>query len=68
MMGVAAGGTDVSFAHNAQSPQQSFDVATQLSGVLCIVQVVHNGIRLTREAPDYRLISKRVINLILRHA
>nr|VFJ98841.1 MAG: Glycosyltransferase involved in cell wall bisynthesis [Candidatus Kentron sp. LFY] len=66
MLDKAVTGADVVFANNRQKPDQSF--------AYCIAYAVFNnlykffsGIHLAKEAPQYRLLSKRVVNFILRH-
>lgn len=62
----AMAGADVVFANNAQKPPQSL-------AYRCAFAVFHwlyqrfNGIHLAIEAPQYRLLGKRVINFILQH-
>jgi glycosyltransferase involved in cell wall biosynthesis len=62
----AMAGADVVFANNAQKPPQSL-------AYRCAFAVFHwlyqrfNGIHLASEAPQYRLLGKRVINFILQH-
>lgn len=66
MIEQAIAGADVVFANNAQKPAQSL-------AYRCAFAVFHwlykrfNGIHLAREAPQYRLLGKRVINFILQH-
>lgn len=66
MLEQAIAGADVVFANNAQKPAQSL-------AYRCAFAVFHwlykrfNGIHLAREAPQYRLLGKRVINFILQH-
>lgn len=66
MLARAAGGIDVVFAHNRQAPPRSLPyrcagwVFNSLFRRLC-------GIDLEKEAPRFRLLSKRVVNFILRH-
>ena len=66
MIEQAIAGADVVFANNAQKPPQSLPYR-------CAFAVFHwlykrfNGIHLASEAPQYRLLAKRVINFILQH-
>ena len=66
MLDQAMGGADVVFASNEQKPKQSL-------AYRCAYSVFHgiynwvNGIHLAKEAPQYRILSKRVINFILQH-
>ena len=59
-------GSDVVFASNQIKPKQSF--AYQLAnGLFNFMYKRLNGIHLAKEAPQYRVLSKRVINFILQH-
>ncbi|HUH59489.1 MAG TPA: glycosyltransferase [Candidimonas sp.] len=66
MLSHAVQGADVVFATNDQTPSQSL-------GYRCAFAVFNalykrfNGIHLAKEAPQYRVVSKRVINFILQH-
>lgn len=66
MLEEACSGIDVVFANNLQKPRQSpaYRVA---SSVFNALYKQFNGIHLAREAPGYRLLSKRVVNFMLRH-
>jgi hypothetical protein len=66
MLKKAVSGLDVVFASNDQKPE--------LSWAYLVARVIFNnfykrfnGINLTKEAPQYRMLSKRVINFILQH-
>jgi len=59
-------GTDVVFANNQQKPRQSFAYRVANMAFNFLFKLF-NGIQLTKEAPPYRLLSKRVINFILQH-
>lgn len=66
MLSHAVKGADVVFANNAQKPAQSL----AYRGANFIFQSLYNhfnGVHLAREAPQYRILSKRVINFILQH-
>lgn len=66
MLDQAVRGADVVFANNSQKPRQSF----AYRGANAIFHSLYdnfNGVNLAREAPQYRLLSKRVINFILQH-
>jgi hypothetical protein len=66
MLDNAVSGADVVFANNQQKPKQSF--AYQIAyAVFNKLYQSFNGIHLAKEAPQYRLLSKRVINFILQH-
>lgn len=66
MLDQAVAGADVVFANNSQKPAQSL-------AYLCANIVFHslynkfNGVHLAKDAPQYRILSKRVINFILQH-
>ncbi|MBC7489044.1 MAG: glycosyltransferase [Glaciimonas sp.] len=66
MLDKAVSGADVVFASNAQKSTQSF----AYRGAYAIFNLLYkwfNGIHLANEAPQYRVLSKRVINFILQH-
>lgn len=66
MLDQAMGGSDVVFANNEQKPKQSL----AYRGAYSIFHGLYswfNGIHLAKEAPQYRILSKRVINFILQH-
>ena len=66
MLDKAVGGADVVFATNAQKASQS--LAYQgANAVFNSLYQRFNGIHLVKEAPQYRVLSKRVINFILQH-
>ncbi|MDP9046275.1 MAG: glycosyltransferase [Pseudomonadota bacterium] len=66
MLEHAAIGADVVFAANDQKPRQS--VAYRMAFfVFNALWKSFNGIHLAKEAPQYRLLSKRVVNFILQH-
>ncbi|MEO8408047.1 MAG: glycosyltransferase [Oxalobacteraceae bacterium] len=59
-------GVDVVFANNQQKPAQSL----AYRGAYVVFNRLYksfNGIHLAKEAPQYRLLSKRVVNFILQH-
>lgn len=66
MLDQAASGADVVFASNDQKPAQSitYRVAFLIFNGL---YKLFNGIHLAKEAPQYRVLSKRVVNFILQH-
>lgn len=66
MLDKAVSGIDVVFATNEQRPPQSvaYDLAYAAFNRL---YKVFNGVHLANEAPQYRVLSKRVINFILQH-
>jgi hypothetical protein len=66
MLDKAVSGADVVFATNAQKTAQSM----AYQGANAIFNSLYkrfNGIHLAKEAPQYRILSKRVINFILQH-
>ena len=66
MLDKAVMGADVVFANNQQKSRQSF--AYQVVYVAFdFLYKSFNGIHLAKEAPQYRLLSKRVVNFILQH-
>jgi len=66
MLDKAVRGADVVFASNEQRPPQS--LAYQVAYVVFnMLYEWFNGIHLAKEAPQYRVLSKRVVNFILQH-
>ena len=66
MLDKAVSGADVVFASNEQRPPQS--LAYQVAYVVFnMLYEWFNGIHLAKEAPQYRVLSKRVVNFILQH-
>lgn len=66
MLDKAVSGADVVFATNAQKAAQSL----AYQGANAVFNVLYkrfNGIHLAKEAPHYRVLSKRVVNFILQH-
>lgn len=66
MLNKAVSGADVVFANNQQKISQSF----AYRGAYAIFNGLYkcfNGIHLANEAPQYRVLSKRVVNFILQH-
>jgi hypothetical protein len=66
MLDKAVLGVDVVFADNKQKPRQSFGYRAAYTAFNFIYKSF-NGIDLAKEAPQYRLLSKRVVNFILQH-
>ena len=62
----AVNGADVVFVKNQQKPTQSAVYRTA-SAVFNRLYSSLNGINLANDAPQYRLLSKRVVNFILQH-
>jgi len=67
MIDRAMAGADVVFAANEQRPRMtwSYQVA---AGIFNALYKWFNGIHLAREAPQYRVLSRRVVNFISQHA
>lgn len=66
MLDCAVSGADVVFANNSQKPAQSL----AYRGANIVFHSIYNrfnGVHLAKEAPQYRILSKRVINFILQH-
>lgn len=66
MLDKAVGGADVVFANNEKKQPQSL----AYRGAYAIFDGLYkqfSGIHLAKEAPQYRLLSKRVVNFILQH-
>lgn len=66
MLDKAASGADVVFAHNQQQPNQSFAYRLAYNAFNMLYKSF-TGIHLAKEAPQYRLLNKRVVNFILQH-
>jgi glycosyltransferase involved in cell wall biosynthesis len=66
MLNRATQGADVVFATNLQRAPQSLAYRSAFAAFNQLYKVF-NGIRLDREAPQYRILNKRVINFILQH-
>ena len=66
MLEHAVAGADVVFAANEKKSQQSVAYRACFSLFNTLYQYF-NGIHLAREAPLYRVLSKRVVNFILQH-
>ena len=66
MLDKAVTGADVVFANNRQKPAQSFAYRAAYS-VFNTLYKSFNGIHLAKEAPHYRLLSRRVVNFIFQH-
>lgn len=66
MLEQAVEGADVVFASNEQKPDQSLAYRT-FSTIFNSLYQKFNGIHLAKEAPSYRVLSKRVVNFILQH-
>jgi polyisoprenyl-phosphate glycosyltransferase len=66
MLDKAVSGADVVFARNKQKPAQTM-VYRAAFALFNLLYKSFSGIHLAREAPQYRILSKRVINFILQH-
>lgn len=66
MLDCSVKGADVVFARNKQQPAQSFVYRSAFS-LFNRIYKSFNGIHLANEAPQYRVVNKRVINFILQH-
>ena len=66
MLDQAVSGADVVFANNQKKPHQSWAYRVAYI-VFDVLYKLFNGIHLAKEAPQYRLLSKRVVNFILQH-
>ena len=67
MLESAVCGADVVFADNAQKVPQSLAYRMAASAFSALY-VRFKGIHLAKEAPQYRMLSKRVVNFILQHS
>jgi glycosyltransferase involved in cell wall biosynthesis len=66
MLDRAVSGADVVFANNAHKPSSGI----AYRGAYAVFNWLYkwfNGIHLAKEAPQYRVLSKRVVNFILQH-
>lgn len=66
MLDKALCGVDVVFANNKQKTRQTYTYRAACTAFNHLYKHF-NGIHLANEAPQYRLLSKRVINFILQH-
>ncbi|WP_425666248.1 glycosyltransferase [Vibrio tubiashii] len=66
MLDKAVLGADVVLASNKQKPRHSFPYRAAYA-TFNFLYKFFNGIHLAKEAPPYRLLSKRVVNFILQH-
>lgn len=67
MLDKAVVGNDVVFANNLQKPRQNFAYRAAYAAFNFLYEYF-NGIHLAKEAPQYRVLSKRVVNFILQHS
>lgn len=66
MLEKAVSGADVVFADNQRKPPQSLAYRLANAAFNSLYRAF-NGIHLSKEAPQYRVLSKRVVNFILQH-
>jgi len=66
MLDQAASGADVVFARNSQTPAQTLAYRAAFA-VFNALYKWFNGIHLAKEAPQYRVLSRRIVNFILQH-
>lgn len=66
MLDKAVSGSDVVFATNQNLPKQTFGYRAANTAFNSFYKCF-NGVHLAKEAPQYRILSKRVINFILQH-
>lgn len=66
MLDRAVGGADVVFANNERKPAQSLAYRSAYAAFNGLYNAF-SGVHLAKDAPQYRMLSKRVINFILQH-
>lgn len=66
MLEKAVEGADVVFANNRQKPAQGIAYRF-FYAIFNVLYKAFGGVHLAREAPQYRLLNKRVVNFILQH-
>ena len=66
MLDKAISGADVVFAKNMKKPRQSLAYRASYAAFNFLYKSF-SGIHLSNDAPQYRLLSKRVVNFILQH-
>ncbi|MFT0531677.1 glycosyltransferase [Castellaniella hirudinis] len=66
MLDKAVAGSDVVFANNQQKPHQNLAYQAAFF-VFSFLYKLFSGINLVKDAPRYRVLSKRVVNYILQH-
>jgi glycosyltransferase involved in cell wall biosynthesis len=66
MLEKAVSGVNVVFANNQQVPAQSIPYRAA-NGIFNWIFKIFSGVHLTRDAPQYRIMSKMVVNFILQH-
>lgn len=65
MLDKAVRGADVVFAHNEYQPPQSF-LYKSAYAVFNFIYKTSNGVNLSKEAPLYRVVNKRIVNYLLQ--
>jgi len=66
MLDKAAGGADIVLATNQKTPNLNLIYRSAFTIFNLLYQLLH-GIHLAKEAPNYRILNKTVINFILQH-
>lgn len=66
MLDKSLGGADVVFASNDKKPAQGLAYRFAFAAFNALYKSF-NGVNLAKEAPQYRVLSKRVVNFILQH-
>lgn len=66
MLDKAVSGADVVFASNEQKPSQSLAYRSAYALFNSLYKRL-NGVNLAKDAPQYRVLNKRVVNFILQH-
>jgi polyisoprenyl-phosphate glycosyltransferase len=66
MLDKSVGGADVVLADNQQKPRQPAAYRAAYA-IFNLLYLWFSGIHLAKEAPQYRVLSKRVVNYILQH-
>jgi len=66
MMREAVGGADVVFARNETKPPRTFMYSVAAATFNRLYKLL-NDVHLDKDAPEYRVLSRRVVNVILQH-
>jgi len=66
MLAKAASGVDIVFASNKEKPVRSYAYRVAYA-IFNVLFQLFTGVNLTKEAPNYRVISRHAANFILRH-
>lgn len=66
MLDKAVMGADLVFANNLEKPRQGYFYRVAFT-IFNLLYQLFNKVHLAKDAPSYRLLSKRVINFILQH-